>query len=347
MRLAVMKPQFAVRLDNYFPEAGRVRLRKGSTEHATSVGSAVESLFSHQSGSVSKLYAASSGALYDVTSAGSGTSLQTGFTSNRWQTAMYDGRTFLVNGSDAPQRIEADGTLAASHGWTGIATPSNLIQVMPFAERLFFLEKDTAKVWYGPVKGIQGELSDFDFSFVHPEGGNAVAMGTISVDSGEGIDDLFALYMESGAVLLYGGTDIADADRWFRQGTYKLGRPVGSRPLVRVGSDLIAITTDGFVSLKASIREGRDDDAAISDRISYAVSEDVRDFGSNFGWQAVLHTPANWLLFNVPVGATGRQYVMNTQTLAWCRFTGWNAACWAVHGDKIYYGSGAKVLRGG
>jgi hypothetical protein len=46
------------------------------------------------------------------------------------------------------------------------------------------------------------------------------------------------------------------------------------------------------------------------------------------------------LIMNVPVSSTlSYQYVMNTITGAWCRFLGWNASCWALFNDQIYFGS--------
>ena len=158
-----MDDEFAVSLINYFPEAGRVRLRRGSSTFASGLGGAVESLFPHSSGATRKLIGAANGEIWDVLPAGSA-SLGAGYGSNRWQAATFGGHTIAVNGEDDPIRVMPDGTLAAAHGWTGNMTPANLVHVMPFKNRLFFVEKDSAKLWYGPVAGVQGELVDFDLS---------------------------------------------------------------------------------------------------------------------------------------------------------------------------------------
>ena len=66
----------------------------------------------------------------------------------------------------------------------------------------------------------------------------------------------------------------------------------------------------------------------------------------NLGWQAILHAPANWLLFNVPAGAGTVQHVQNTQTGAWARFRGWQATSWARYRDELYFGSvGGEVFK--
>jgi hypothetical protein len=61
----------------------------------------------------------------------------------------------------------------------------------------------------------------------------------------------------------------------------------------------------------------------------------------------VVHFPdANMLLLNVPVSVgTQEQYVMNTISKAWGRFTGWAANCFAVMGANLYFGGNGVVFR--
>ena len=42
--------------------------------------------------------------------------------------------------------------------------------------------------------------------------------------------------------------------------------------------------------------------------------------------------------------AVAHQHVINTVTGAWCRFTGQNAASWAVHADDLYFGGTGGVV---
>ena len=51
------------------------------------------------------------------------------------------------------------------------------------------------------------------------------------------------------------------------------------------------------------------------------------------------------LILNVPItqGQGQEQYVMNTETKNWCRFTGWQANCWVLYEDRIYFGSNNRV----
>ena len=53
----------------------------------------------------------------------------------------------------------------------------------------------------------------------------------------------------------------------------------------------------------------------------------------------------NKLIINVPTTELSEsyQFVMNTITGAWCKFTGWDATCFAYHDDNIYAIIGTKV----
>ena len=132
--LADMNAAYAVVLDNFFPDRGAVRLRRGFTEHATGVGTGyVETLIPHYSGSVAKFYAIGGGSLYDITMSGAvSTALASSLTSNVWSWAAAGGSTILANGADTPMRIEPAGTIATAHGWTGITTASNLNKPLAF-----------------------------------------------------------------------------------------------------------------------------------------------------------------------------------------------------------------------
>ena len=186
-----------------------------------------------------------------------------------------------------------------------------------------------------------------DLGLVNEMGGNCLAIGSLTLDTGVGVDDLIAIFMSRGHVLVYAGTDPSRAETWQISGIFHLGKVIGDRPLVKLGGDLIAITSDGYIPLLQFLGAGREQkQLAISDKIAPTVTEAVRMNSELDGWQPILYSEANWLLFNVPVGP-GRfdQHTMNVQTGAWCEFTGMNANCWETFGDKLYFGgSSGKVF---
>ena len=67
--LAEMSPKRAIQLDNWFPQAEYVELRKGFTQHRpTGVTDPVETLIVYSGASGSKMFAVAGGDIYEVTS---------------------------------------------------------------------------------------------------------------------------------------------------------------------------------------------------------------------------------------------------------------------------------------
>lgn len=78
----------------------------------------------------------------------------------------------------------------------------------------------------------------------------------------------------------------------------------------------------------------------LTDKIQTAMSTAATSYGTNFGWQVIPFESQQMLLMNVPVQTNSdqQQYVMNTVTGAWCNFTGWNANCFELYEDGLYFG---------
>lgn len=338
--LADMKPHEAVLLDNWFPQTSNVRIRRGFAAHAAGVGSgAVESLMEFASGASRVLLAAGGGAIYDASSTGAvGAALGSGFANDRWQHVNFANHLILVNGADTPRKF--DGTTLATTTITGLGA-ADLVHVNEFKSRLFFVEKDTLHAWYLGVAAIAGAATKMDFAWLCKLGGSLAAMGSWSRDGGAGVDDFAVFVTTMGEVLVFQGTDPSSADTWALVGVFRIGAPVGRRCLFKLGPDLVVLTADGFVPLSRLLPVDRSaPQFALSDRIGNTVNAAVREYGGNFGWQGVLYPKGGMALFNVPVASVrgAQQYVMNTVTGAWCRYTGMNASCWSVFNDNLYFG---------
>ena len=343
--VAEMERGYAIELDNFFPDRGRVQSRPGFAEYCELPdGRPVGTLLNHLNGATSKLFAFTDQNVYDVTDPENIVAdVSAGITKARWNHATMNGNTLCVNGVDAPLRYTEGSTWSAvTFTGQGLA-PEDLHRVTVFKNRFFFLEKDSPNLWYGDLNAVTGVLTKFPIGLVSEEGGNAVAIGSISMDTGQGVDDLFVVFMSRGQVIVYAGTDPGNVDTWQLSGVFKLGRVVGDRPLVQLGADVVCITTDGFIPLLQFLRGGRaQTNMALSDTIAPTVSAAIAANADEDGWQPVLFTPARWLLFNIPTSAgTFEQYVMHTQTGAWCRFTGLQARCWGLleHDDRIFFGT--------
>lgn len=346
-----LEPDEALSLVNWFPGQGKCTLRKGFTSHATGLGGSVDTVGEFNAGSSRKMFAAANGVIWDTTNAGAGSSLATGFTSNRWQWAQFDdssggARVGLVNGSDAPQIHTGSAVSAMTISGSGL-TPANLDGINIFKGRSYFWDSGTQDFWYSASNALGGALTKFPLGRVHGTGGNLVAMGTWSRDGGDGPDDLAAFILSSGTVIVYAGSNPGDASAWSLVGVYQIGAPMGVRACQKIGADLVIATKDGYVPMSRVIGAGRAKQAdALSDRIREAVLYATRTYASNFGWQ-VMHYPAgNYALFNVPLSSTGfEQHVVNTLTGAWCKFQGMNARTFGMFNDALYFGGSGIVYK--
>lgn len=340
-------------LDNYWPEADSVSLRKGSKPHVTGLPGRVETLMAYRSGATLKLFAGSSGGLYDVSAEGAAGALAVSLSQPRCAFTNFvgSGGQFLIvcNGADLP--LKFDGT-----EWTGVsvsdggpANLSNLNAVWSYRSRLYFLAVNSTVVYYLPADSIGGQLGRFDVGSSMPRGGALVAGGRWTIDAGDGPDDALVVVSDQGEVAVFSGRNPGDANSWTLIGVYTVGKPVGARCLVNIGGDLCVLCEDGIIPLSTITRLDRAEQkrASATSNIAKAFNETIRQRGFGPDWGVYLWQGGTMLICNVPgVAGLTEQYVMNTQTGAWARFKGLRATCWEEFGGAAYFGTNdGRVFR--
>lgn len=242
----------------------------------------------------------------------------------------------------------ATGQFIAATNITGIST-AEFNYVTSFKGRLYFIQQNTLRVWYLPVSQIGGVATLFDMSSIFKLGGKLTAMQSWNIDTVQGPNDYLAFMSDKGEVVVYQGFDPSQSSTWNIVGSFRIGRPAsGSRYVTKVGSDLYAISVDGLIPLsKAMLTDRSQGNFAVSAKIDNLVNNDVFLYANNFGWQVTLYPVGNKIIINVPFveNSIQYQYVCNTITGAWTKFTGWNASCFEIMGDNLYYGTSGKVVR--
>ena len=241
--------------------------------------------------------------------------------------------TFLDDGSLSPS-----GTLPVAN--TTNVDGTKLIDVLRFKGRAFYVETQSQRVWYAAAGAFQGVLTKLDFSTLTQLGGTLQQVISSTRDSGDGVDDYIYFVFSSGEVLAYQGDDPDNVNRWSLIGLYHIGAPLGRRAHARFASTEILLTKDGFQTLDEAIQNARIELVdSFGGKIFRACKTAAQRFSANFGWQAIYYPRGNLFLANVPYAAdTFRQYVKNTNTGMWCQFLGWNARCFVVWNDRLYFG---------
>ena len=354
--IAQMPPSDAVIMDNWWCYPSYVGVRKGRMPHVTGFANPVETLVEYLPPTgVGKLFAASGISIYDVTTAGAiGAPVVSGLSNARFQEAIITTPAgtflYLVNGGNDPQMY--NGTTwtaingASTPAITGVAT--NLFaHVTLFKNRLFFTEKNSARLWYLPVNSIGGAASMLDLGAIFKQGGYIMACYTWTLDAGNGSDDHFVIISSNGEVAVYSGTDPSSASAWGLVGVFSLGRPLGRRCGIKYGGDLVVNTMEGVFPLgKGLLSSSIDRRVAMSDKIQNSVSIAANTYEPNYGWQVCLFPSANMLIVNIPAGSgQNYQYAQNTITQAWSKFVGLNANVWCNSSSGLYYGDANSVQK--
>lgn len=352
--LPAMNPDRAIVLDNWIPRPGYIEVRRGFASHCTGLGSGVvESLmvYSGLTVATSKMFAGANSKVYDVSSSGAGSESFGSMSNNRYQWVNFttSGGKFLwiCNGANAPRHFNGSAWATPSLTMDTFAS-TDIINVNVHKNRIWVVFKDSTVAGYLATGSVAGTVTNFQLGGLFSRGGFLVAMGTWTRDGGSGEDDVAAFISSQGQVALYVGTDPSDAQLWNLVGVFDLGSPIGYRCFTKVGGDLALLNIDGVVPISQALQTDRGAVAsvAITANINNAMNEAARAYGANYGWQLVPYPKGTYVLLNVPVsqGATQHQYVMNTLTGAWCRFTGQNANCWGVYKDHIYFGGNDGIV---
>jgi hypothetical protein len=229
-------------------------------------------------------------------------------------------------------------------GITGVDS-STFINVNLFKNRLYFTQKDTLACWYLDVDSIAGPASPLYFGGIARNSGYLQAMGTWTLDAGQGVDDYAVFVTSMGEVIVYNGTDPDSVDTWALKGVWQLGQTFSRRCFFKWAGDLLLLTQDGLVPLSASLQSSRlDPRVNLTDKIFYAVSQAATQYYDLFGWQINYFASENMLILSIPTVNGMEQYVMHTITKSWSRFTGIQANCWEVAGNaSMYFGGNGFV----
>ena len=252
--------------------------------------------------------------------------------------------TFTYTMATAPT---ANATVVGTYTTIGITgvNSSTFVNVNLFKNRLYFTQKDTMACWYLPVDSIGGAASPLYFGGIARNGGYLQAMGTWTLDAGQGVDDYTVFVTSMGEVIVYNGTDPDNAATWLLKGVWQLGQTFTRRCFFKWAGDLLLLTQDGLVPLASALQSSRlDPRINLTDKIYYAISQAATQYYALDGWQINYYASENMLILSIPTGYGMEQYVMHTITKSWARFTGIEAYCWEVSGDAdMHFGGDGFV----
>lgn len=363
--VSMMPETDALLLDNWFPNETSVDLRNGFDEWATFTGDC-ETVIAYQGASANELFAAvddgtdcaildatAGGALSVADVGGSGDTLQA-LTSARFDYTNVGttGGQFMLLCNGANPMLQYNGSAwSVASGITGITGGSQTIfSIVLHASRVWLLKENTFSVWYLGTNAVSGAATELNLATLFPAGGALACAVVWGGDTNSQLDSFIGFVSTEGEVNVFTGGDPSSDSTWYRSAYFKIGRPVstGNRTWCRFASDALIMTADGIIPISKAVQLDRAGPAiSITDKIRTLVTSDFVSHSSRFGWSLVLHPAGNKLILNVPTveNTSSRQYVMNSKTGAWCRYTGWHAFSWEVQRDTLYFGGDGILVK--
>lgn len=336
-------------LENYFPKATSVKLRRGKELYAQAGdgSSPCLSLFSYVNGTNQRLFAATTTAIYDVS--GAPLAVSVGHTNGRWSVAQFatSGGVYLIGVNGEDTGFIFDGTTMTDFSVAfGTLTSADMSFVWVFKNRLYFAQKNSMTAWYmTDVDSIGGTTDFFPLAGVFGRGGSLLFGSAWSLDgtADAGLSEQCVFVSSEGEVAVYSGTDPSEADTFSKVGTYRIGRPLGNRAHFRGGGDLAIATSVGLVPLSKAVNIDVTSLAVAT--VSYRIADawtDALTFRGYQDWQCEVWPEQKMAVVCPPKmegGSDPVMFVSNTETGAWARYTNWQAYCTEVFQGALYFGS--------
>lgn len=355
----------AILLYNFIPGRSGCRVRPGSTEFATGVldkdsaEGEIRSLLAYNSNTSGseELFAVTNDGVYDITAGGEGPHTRV----LEWPTKTGDagycsshnftnvaGDQYLLVCDEVNGYYIYNGSSWAVGTFTGSTTPDagDLVDVVEWQGRIWFVEKGTASAWYLDPLNITGDITEFNVGSRFKRGGSLRQISTWTSDGGEGIDDKLVMISSSGDVLVFEGTDPSIYSEISMRGRWEVGPPpAGRRVLHPFAGDLLILSSAGVlpVSALAMGTSKIDYSAFLSSNISSLFHTEMDALSTSQGWGFVEVPDENLLLITLPMtGATTRahsQLAISLPDRGWSVIRDLDMLCGVTNTDRTYFGT--------
>jgi hypothetical protein len=256
-----------------------------------------------------------------------------------------------ASGTGAPKEgwtystsIYAMGTSVADQNARGSTWPASFRHVCNFKQRLWFVEADSTRGWYLEPNATAGTATSFDFAPRFRNGGNLRGLYEWSYDGGSGMASSLVAISDEGDVVVYQGTDPADANDWAIKGSWSVGAiPAGRRIATEYGGDLLILSMTGIVSmsklvLSSATAEDQTAGSKIANLFNQLAASSRRELR---GWSIQIHPADNSLFVTVPTsaGAATEQLAMSYGSKGWGRYRDLPILSCAPWAGVMYFGT--------
>lgn len=364
--LAGMEPTDAIYTKNIDATTYGLKVRPGYQEWANGYsGDQVKTIIPYEGtaedGSEDKLFAVTSVAIYDITN-----STTTPTAVHTWGISGTDAGwcSYEVFTNDAGARILMVCDLANGYRiytestglWTtpSITGPTggaaDLIFLVSFKNRVWFIEKDTNAAWYTDIGVFQGTVTKFNFGNKFAHGGFLKTLHNWTLDSGVGPDDYLVATSSAGDVLVYAGTNPSSASTFGQIGNFFVGKfPAGRRIGLSVGGDLYLLSSYGIISAK-DLLTGKNPftaEGSVSYKVNRVLNAAIQETITDYGWGLELLPDLARIIITSPKinNRSWRQFVYEINLKAWSEWSDVPMTTIVTHDNELYIGANLRVYK--
>jgi hypothetical protein len=227
-------------------------------------------------------------------------------------------QALIADGRGAPLRFDGQTFTESEFTTTTGITQDQFDGVIAHHDRPYFWRiGKTLEFYYGDVGAVTGELTRFPLDRLGNITGQVVALQSLTVDAGHGMNDVLAIFTTTGDMVIYEGLDPGDADDWRLAGRVKVAPPLGVYAFTQVGSDLWVMTSVGLVSMAQSIARGAQ---AMVSQVTRPVREDIlRAVEQGGDWQLHVASDQSFVVVNRVYDGTPEQWIFTSDVQAWSK----------------------------
>jgi hypothetical protein len=155
------------------------------------------------------------------------------------------------------------------------------------------------------------------------------------------VDDFLVAVSSAGDILVYEGSDPAQAGAFDMIGDWNVGAvPAGRRIASDFGGDLLVLGSLGIVPISKIVTGTIGLDQYTTAKIQPLFNGYAADRGNLRGWSLRLHPVDNCLIVNMPLlGSRYEQLAMSLATGGWSLLNGVPSICSDVWRGKYYFGT--------
>lgn len=350
--------QFAITLSNLIPGEFGCRVRPGSVEWASGLGSEVRSLLEYADidGGGNEIFACCSDGVYDITAGGAGPHARV----LTWPSATADSGYvsavnftninndhFLLICDETNGYYIYNGTTWDAGTFTGSPTPAanDLVHICEWNGRIWFTERNRSRAWYLDPASLSGDITGFDVGSRFKAGGFLKQQTTLTMDGGDGMDDKLVQLSDGGDVLVWEGINPSNPTEMRLVGRWVTGSPPkGRRAMSDWGGDVMVLTNNGLVLLSSIIKGTAevDKDVYLTRAIAGYVRQRMAAVQNDYGWGMVHDQSHNIIMVTTPndtnVSEEPIQFAMDLTQNAWCVFRGLDMLCAARFKAGSFFG---------